>query len=436
MRLVVLLCSWLLLTSGWAQEPVSPAVTPALAPTLSPILSPTPSPTLAPRTTPSPTATAAPARSIVLRFALPPLEGSISLGIYDQAGKLVRVLQRESGVDQFTAGHDALETSWDGTDDDGQPLPNGKYHARGYVVGDLKVEGVAYFFNDWVTDDQSIHPRRLLALKMENDELRVEAELADGRKAAFSCDQKTGAMGHEVAPAADNHCSNKEPGPNLIHPLDCAPGKNDTNWYVDAPEASAPRQIKQLSRDQELLRRLDYAAADPQPECIEASVTEDKIFVLEQDTQLQRLRGLSLVRTTTEGSEGTVSDWQTLFEKRIVAHQNFGLEGGQPVAQPSASPPASQKIVQKLRPDPLQNDRRGQIELEVAHDGDGSFLQAADGLPLRTISDNPNLIRTLVKPSDKDTIEIFQDDGAVVEQFRLSHLDEMIAIDCGDFELK
>ena len=96
-----------------------------------------------------------------MRFALPPLEGTISLGIYDHDGKLVRVLHREDAISEFTAGHDALETVWDGTDDEGNPLPNGKYSARGFVVGDLKVEGVDYFFNDWVTDEKlAAHPAR------------------------------------------------------------------------------------------------------------------------------------------------------------------------------------------------------------------------------------------------------------------------------------
>ena len=62
-----------------------------------------------------------------MRFALPPLEGTISLGIYDHDGKLVRVLHREDAISEFTAGHDALETVWDGNDDEGNPLPNGKY---------------------------------------------------------------------------------------------------------------------------------------------------------------------------------------------------------------------------------------------------------------------------------------------------------------------
>ena len=78
--------------------------------------SPTPSPS--PTLTPPPTPSAPPARTVRLRFALPPLDGTISLGIYDAGGKLVRVLHREDELDDFTAGNDALETDWDGTDNE------------------------------------------------------------------------------------------------------------------------------------------------------------------------------------------------------------------------------------------------------------------------------------------------------------------------------
>lgn len=70
----------------------------------------------------------------------PPLEGRISLGIYDAKGKLVRVLHREATLNEFKIGADALETEWDGKDNQGTDLPPGKYHARGYTVGSLKVE--------------------------------------------------------------------------------------------------------------------------------------------------------------------------------------------------------------------------------------------------------------------------------------------------------
>ncbi|MFL6585046.1 MAG: hypothetical protein ACJ8KU_11080 [Chthoniobacterales bacterium] len=79
-------------------------------------------------------------RNVRISFLPPPLDGTISLGIYDSGGRLVRVLHREAEVAEFELGADALHTAWDGKDDAGQPLPAGKYSARGYVVGDLKVE--------------------------------------------------------------------------------------------------------------------------------------------------------------------------------------------------------------------------------------------------------------------------------------------------------
>jgi hypothetical protein len=389
-----------------------------------------------PTPSPSPSPSLAPPRRVLLRFALPPLEGTISLGIYNGAGKLVRILHREDTVSEFTPGHDALETVWDGNDDDGAPLPNGKYRARGYVVGDLKAEGVDYFFNDWVTDEKSLHVRHLWQLGMENNELRINADLAGGKKTTFICDQATGAVTREIPARFEVHCNEIPTLPNLISPIDCAPGRNGTSWFVDSLAGSGPRQIKQLSNDHELLRRLEYVANDPQPECIEASTTEEKIFVVEQNDLVQRFRGLELVRTTTDSTEGAVSDWKSFFEKKIIAHQTFSLENGKLVAVATTPQTQPEKITQMLRPDPLQHDKPGKVELAIGIDADGSFLKTADGLPLRTISDTPNLTRTLLARPNENTIDVFQDDGAVVEQFRISNLAQMIAFDCGDFELK
>jgi hypothetical protein len=92
-------------------------------------------------------------------------------------------------------------------------------------------------------------------------------------------------------------------------------------------------------------------------------------------------------------------------------------------------------VRQKLRPDPLQHDQPGKVELAVGFDEDGSFLQTADGLPLRTISNTPSLTRALISRPNENALDVFQDDGAVVEQFRISNLDQMIAFDCGEFQL-
>jgi hypothetical protein len=88
---------------------------------------------------PAPSPTATPGRSVRLSFVPPPLEGKISLGVYDQTGRLVRVLHQEAEFDEFTIGADALTTKWDGKDDDEHDLPPGKYSAHGFLVAPMKV---------------------------------------------------------------------------------------------------------------------------------------------------------------------------------------------------------------------------------------------------------------------------------------------------------
>src|SRR2546421_551234 len=63
---------------------------------------------------PAPSPLIAPSRSVPLSFLPPPMEGTISLGIYNDADQLVRVLHQEAGLDEFSIGADALVTKWDG----------------------------------------------------------------------------------------------------------------------------------------------------------------------------------------------------------------------------------------------------------------------------------------------------------------------------------
>src|SRR6266705_5411522 len=121
-----------------AQESPTPTPSPtpgeSPSPSISPEQSGPPSPT--PEQTPSPS----PARSVRISFIPPPMDGTISLGIYDQAGKMVRILHQNTQLNDFAIGADALVTRWDGKDDGNQDSPSGRYHARGYLVGPLKRE--------------------------------------------------------------------------------------------------------------------------------------------------------------------------------------------------------------------------------------------------------------------------------------------------------
>lgn len=90
----------------------------------------------------------------------------------------------------------------------------------------------------------------------------------------------------------------------------------------------------------------------------------------------------------------------------------------------------------KLVPNPLANDRRAIIELSGGFDSAGSYLKTSDDLPLFTVNESPNLIRvSILKDGDK-SVDIWQTDGTASRQFRVSNVDQMMAFDCGQFELK
>ena len=386
-----------------------------------------------------PKPTSSPAeRSVRISFLPPPLDGTISLGIYDAKGKLVRVLQREADINEFNIGTDALSTTWDGKDDAGENLPAGKYSAHGFVVGDLGIDGVGFFFNDFVTNDDSPRIRHLSNVRLQNNELRLDADLLDDERATLVCDAKQGAFLRKLPLDGTIHCDQMPPLPNVVQAIDCDFGMNGTLWLIDSLEGGARCEIKQLSKTHELLRRMTITEGEPQPQAIAASTTEDRILLVEESphSPVNRLRALSLAGSKTDGANGAVSDWKTDFEKKIIEHRNFSIENGKPIPNNPNNKIPPEKISVKLQPNPLLADARVTVELAVGVDYDGSFLTTNDGLPLCSISETPGLIRGLLAAHGSNALDVFQDDGAVVEQFRVTGVDQMMSFDCGGFELK
>jgi hypothetical protein len=385
---------------------------------------------------PSPSATPAP-RSIRISFVPPPLDGTISLGVFDAKGKLVRVLFREADISEFNIGQDALSTTWDGKDDAGENAPPGKYSAHGFVVGDLKIEGVGFFFNDWITSAEAPRFSRLRSITMRDEDLLLAVDLVPPGVGHVL--YETGSKTIKLKDTDEDASSSPTPSatvPGEIDPIMTVAGRNGTRWAIDrAEKGSSVLELKQLSSSGEFLRRLPVSPDGPQPKALAASTTEDKIYLLEENGTSQRVRGLSLAATRTEGGEQPVSEWKVDFEKWIVAHKDFSVVDGKPVATP-ANQNAPEKVKLKLQANPLLNNDRTTVELMVGFDDDGSFLKSADGLPLCTISETQELRRALLTLYGANGLDVFQDDGAVVEQFRVNDADQMMSFDCGGFELK
>ncbi|MDP9005171.1 MAG: hypothetical protein M3N12_10340, partial [Verrucomicrobiota bacterium] len=388
-----------------------------------------------PTPTPNPKPTPA-ERNVRISFLPPPLDGTISLGIYNAQGKLVRVLHREADINEFDIGTDALSTTWDGKDDAGENVPPGKYSAHGFVVGDLGIEGVGFSFNDWITADDSPRISRIRSLALKDADLLLGAELTD---------EETGHLRYNIAEKTTKLIDTDEletppsPAPieaipNSVDPIAVAPGRNGTRWVIDrTAKGAVTTELKQFSSSGEFLRSLTVPASEPQPTAIAASMTEDMIYLLEENSTAQRVRGLTLLATKAEGG---VSDWKVDFEKRIVAHKNFALADGKPVATSPSGASVPEKVKIKLQANPLLNDDRVTVEVAVGFDEDGSFLKSDDGLPLCSVSETTGLIRGLVMSNGANALDVFQDDGAVVEQFRVTGVDQMMSFDCGGFELK
>jgi hypothetical protein len=230
-----------------AQE--SPTPTPSPTPGESPSPSISPEQSVPPSPPPEQMPAPSPARSVRISFIPPPMDGTISLGIYDQAGKIVRVLHQNAQLNDFAIGADALVTRWDGKDDGLQDLSPGRYHARGYLVGPLKRD--------------------------------------------------------------------------------------------DLGETSSPS--------------------------------------MESEANVVKVR---LVRN------------------------------------------------------PLRKDKRPVVEIGIGFNSEGSYLKTSDGLPLFKISETPNVTRAGIAAKSENAVDIWLDDGTSVHQFRVSNVDQMMAFDCGEFELK
>ena len=394
---------------------------------------------------------------IALSFLPPPLEtATYSLGIYDaKTHKLVRRLHEFASEGAFTVGLNGLITSWDGKDDAGKQVPPGRYAARGYAVGALKVEGKAILGNDWAGEDEGLRIKHVAAIAMLPDDLGlgILAEGADGHSQVACFKGVDGTLRWykevptNVTPAAvANPVSLALTGDTLIvndgkvmtglrlsdgsrvgfdllfqpPSVQQSPGKDGTVWKIEEGV------LGQYSASGERLRSLSPKEGEPVPVAVAASKTADRLYLLEESKDLQRVRGLSWKGTTQEG-EKTVSTWNTFFENSI--HPAFV-----PLGSDNAPMTAQMEIA--LVENPLSPGKPERLKLAATFDAKGSYLATADGLRLRQISQRTNLRAVkLGKNKGAAGLAFYQGDGAAWDEFGVEGLKEMMSFDAGEFEL-
>ena len=418
---------------------------------------------------------------MLIKFLPPPMDGEISLGIFDANGHLVRTLKREADVDDFVKGDDGLIAYWDRKDDAGNPVPAGKYYARGFTVGDMDFDGIDTLGNDWFTDDDSPRIRRIDSTRTDTKgELVINAQLVDGKTITFKTTSDGNISSDKTgfdSPGYD-YSAGVHPDEKIIDETSSSTGL----WRIVRIKSTGAIEVRENGK---FLRQLTIKPNDPQPIKIAASPDGNTIYLLEQNDKEQRLRGLQLESdsaaktaspnpptasatplTTNSDSvkssptpapsaspassplaSGTnsataasspggvkISKWRVVFSKTITFSDDFDAVKSL-LFFPDKKPftPVSEISV-KLRANPLREDKTQSIVITAGFDANGSFLRTTDGLELARISDTPNLKWVRIgQPPGSRAITIFQSDGAVIEEYGIDKLANMMSFNAGEY---
>ena len=492
-----------------------------------------------------------------LEFAVP-TDGRITLGVFDSAGKLVRVLHKLAKEEDFRIGDNGLITAWDGKNEAGEQVAAGAYYVRGYLIGDeVGVSGENFLFNDWAPDPGYPGFKRIedFAL-LENGDMVLLTETGPGGNllARFALDKgfvwsvtieagvkaasenpvfrqagsstpfspaplasrlllppspdfpplltanstdilvttgkgsglyalEDGAKKRGIsqdagwAPLAvaandsrifisfngllveksfpDLSEVGMTPPPSPFTSMDAdastllgaspdgvwirqksftpvtlpvsiksvALGMSGTFWFVGV-ENEVPL-VGQASFSGEVLRLLRPAEADPKPEKIRASRTAERFAVLESLSGLQRLR----VMARSENGEWTI-EW----ERTLLDSARFGFVDGKPAADAGGAP-QDKDLRMRLKDNPLTG-KRGFLTLHVESDKSGSRLVSPDGLPLVEVSTRADISRVAIHRGDQsDTVRLLQGNGAVIEEFSITGLSDILPLDAGGVEI-
>ena len=385
--------------------------------------------------------------SVPIVFLPPPMEGAgtITLGIFNGAGKLIRTLHREAALEEFKQGENGLITKWDGRDDAGQPATPAQYAARGWMSGNLAVEGIAFHGNDWIKDESPRYTRVLSVKGVGRDEVQITLRTADGKESTLGW--KLSREGEPPAPSEVSAAiedgklvirKGGEGAPVIFRdeekPVACATGYGGRVWAI--VQKSDGREVRAYSSEGEFLRRLPYEKDEPQPVQIVASQWSEMIFLLDENDSEQRLRSLAL-GTSDQQSAATAespakSAWRTTYLKRIVKSDTFAAIAAH---LGRAKPVKAEPVVKiRTRPNSLLGEAKPEVSLMAVVTAGGVVLQTADNIPLARLTSAHDL-KWAVLVKEGPALFLFQGDGCAAEEFKIAHPENLMSFDAGHVEL-
>jgi hypothetical protein len=202
-------------------------------------------------------------------------------------------------------------------------------------------------------------------------------------------------------------------------------GFGGTLWMTAINEKDGKPFTGQFDRQGEFLRsyRDEFS-----PVRVCASTAGEEIAVLEKGEGAQRLRVLSL------GEKGTdiPGEWVVDFEKIIRDCRRFGIVDGKLVPDAGDVSQTSQIDVTLATGGLTTSPQK--LAVRVISNRSGLWLETQSGLRLAFLASQSNVRRVVVRPG-REFLTVYAGDGAVVAEYAVRGLGNMVEIDAGEVEL-
>lgn len=378
--------------------------------------------------------------------ALPQPEGTLSLGVFNAAGKIVKTLATEQEISSLKSNLNGIELLWDCTGEKGLPVTGSNYRAKGFLVSDLSTQGEAFHGNDWATDAEPKRPASITGLRFEDGAFVISLKDASGN--AFTTTHPLPAEKPPI-PATPGPASQDTATPLPATRPPAEPkdelglqsrAMDATQWQIEDGKA----MLK--TADGIPLRQIKNLPGEPIPIAVAAAPNAPVVALLEQSRDRTRVRILRFRPlpgekwkptinpiTKTAVTDTGVNIWQTLFEHQILATESQSAAAKWLPALKKA--PASGKLKVPLTPSSIDSNQSPSTEVVASFDDDGLQLRSADGLLLRRITSTPGIkwACLAIDAMDRSKLRMFQSDGAVIEEFSLPLPLAATPLDAGSF---